>query len=342
MDLVVIFLTGLTIGGLTCLAVQGGLLASVIAAREKEGIEEKTKINPIYPTLAFLISKLIAYVILGFILGALGSAISLTSGIQSFIQIAAGIYMIIIALNLLDVHPIFRYAVIQPPRFLTRRIRNKSKSSDIFAPAILGFMTIFIPCGTTLAMEALAISSADPIKGALILGTFVLGTFPMFFGIGFATAKLGEKFKDKFLRIAAVSLVFLGFISIYGGAVATGMPISVNKIAESFNNKNENSVDKMSVAFPPVVDGFQEASINVESSGYSPKRLVLREGVPTKLNLITKDTYSCAIAFRIPDLKIGVNLKPNGEEEIMLPKLIKGDYTFACSMGMYTGVIKVL
>lgn len=338
MELGIIFLTGLTIGGLTCLAVQGGLLASVIAAREKEGLENKGKVNRIYPTLAFLISKLIAYTLLGLVLGALGSYISLTSQIQSVIQIFAGIYMIIIALNLLDVHPIFRYAVIQPPRFLTRRIRNQSKSADIFAPAMLGFMTIFIPCGTTLAMEALAISSASPIKGALIMATFVLGTFPMFFGIGYITSVLGEKFKNNFLKVAAVLLVILGFVSIYGGFIAVGAPISITKIF----NSNENSSGKMSVAYPPIKNGIQEVNINVNSDGYSPSNIILKEGIPTKLNLITKDTYSCAIAFRIPALKIGVNLLPSGVKELDLPKLAKGEYAFNCSMGMYTGVIKVL
>ncbi|MBP9716551.1 MAG: sulfite exporter TauE/SafE family protein [Candidatus Levybacteria bacterium] len=339
MELGIIFLTGLTIGGLTCLAVQGGLLASVIASREKEGITEKGKINPVFPTLAFLISKLIAYVILGFVLGLFGSAISLTSQIQSAIQIFAGIYMIIIALNLFDVHPIFRYFVIQPPRFLTRRIRNKSRSSDIFAPAILGFMTIFIPCGTTLAMEALAISSASPVKGALILGTFVLGTFPMFFGIGFLTAKLGDKFKDSFLKIAAVLLIFLGIISVYGGLVAMGVPISISKFTSSSSNQSSGN---MSVAFPPIKNGFQDVSINVTSGGYDPSTLILKEGVPTKLTLITNDTYSCAIAFRIPFLKIGVNLNPTGSKVLDLPKLSKGNYSYTCSMGMYQGVMKVL
>lgn len=338
MELGLIFLTGLTIGGLTCLAVQGGLLASVIAAREKEGIEGKEKVNTVYPTLAFLISKFVAYVVLGIVLGLFGSAISLTSGVQSAIQLFAGIYMIIIALNLLDVHPIFRYAVIQPPRFLTKRIRNKSKSGDIFAPAVLGFMTIFIPCGTTLAMEALAISSADPIKGALILGTFVLGTFPMFFGLGFITAKLGERFRNNFLKIAAISLVFLGFISIYGGAVAMGAPISINKISSSWKNDNSN---KMFLAYPSVRDGFQDVTINVLSNGYSPSIVVLKEDVPTELKLKTNQTYSCAIAFRIPSLKIGVNLKPTGEEVLNLSPLKKGEYLFTCSMGMYQGVLKV-
>lgn len=339
MELGIIFLTGLTIGGLTCLAVQGGLLASVIASREKEGITEKGKINPVFPTLAFLVSKLIAYVILGFVLGLFGSAISLTSGVQSMIQIFAGVYMIIIALNLFDVHPIFRYAVIQPPRFLTRRIKNKSRSSDIFAPAMLGFMTIFIPCGTTLAMEALAISSASPIKGALILGTFVLGTFPMFFGIGFLTAKLGDKFKNSFLKIAAVLLIFLGIISVYGGLVAMGVPISLSKLA---SNSGAQSSGNMSVAFPPVKNGVQEVNINVMGNGYNPSTLIIKEGIPTKLSLKTDNTYSCAIAFRIPALKIGVNLKPTGTEVIDLPKLTKGNYSYTCSMGMYQGVIKVL
>jgi uncharacterized protein len=339
MNLILIFLTGLTIGGVTCFAVQGGLLASVIAAREKEVIDKKgKKPSPIFPTLSFLIAKLISYTLLGFILGYFGSKISLTSGIQSTIQLLAGIYMIIIALNLLDVHPIFRYFVIQPPRFLTRRIKNESKSADLFAPALLGVMTIFIPCGTTLAMEALAISTADPIKGALIMATFVLGTFPMFFGIGYVTAKLGEKFEDKFLRIAAVLLIMLGLLSVYGGLIASGVPISFDKIV----NQKESNTENMSVVFPPVKNGYQETSINVSSSGYSPSTIILKQGIPTKLSLKTKDTYSCAIAFRIPALKIGVNLRPDGTEIIQLPKLKKGNYAFMCSMGMYTGVIKVL
>lgn len=37
MNLFVIFLTGLTTGGLSCLAMQGGLLASVIANQKRAG-----------------------------------------------------------------------------------------------------------------------------------------------------------------------------------------------------------------------------------------------------------------------------------------------------------------
>ena len=185
MNLWLIFLTGLTVGGLTCLAVQGGLLASVIAAKEEEEVEKGTnKRDTVFPTLAFLVAKLIAYTLLGFILGGFGGAIGINQSIQVIMQLVAGLYMIAVALNLLNVHPIFRYAVIQPPKFLTRRVKNASKNKVLFAPALLGAMTIFIPCGTTLAMEALAISSANPFLGASIMAAFILGTTPLFFGVG--------------------------------------------------------------------------------------------------------------------------------------------------------------
>src|SRR5581483_9711121 len=100
MNLWVIFLTGLTVGGLTCLAVQGGLLASIIAAREEEDLEKGGKRKHIiWPTLAFLASKLVAYTILGFILGAFGGALNISPNVQITMQLIAGLYMVAIALN---------------------------------------------------------------------------------------------------------------------------------------------------------------------------------------------------------------------------------------------------
>ena len=40
-NLISVFLTGLLTGGLTCLAVQGGLLAATLAQREEQKLKEK-------------------------------------------------------------------------------------------------------------------------------------------------------------------------------------------------------------------------------------------------------------------------------------------------------------
>jgi uncharacterized protein len=340
MNLLVIFLTGLTVGGLTCLAVQGGLLASVIAAREEEEIEKGTnKRNTVFPTLAFLAAKLIAYTIFGFILGAFGGAIGLSQNTQIIMQLIAGLYMIAIALNLLNVHPIFRYAVIQPPKILTRRVRNQSKNKDLFAPALLGGMTVFIPCGTTLAMEALAISSANAFLGAAIMTAFVLGTTPLFFGVGWLTSVLGDNFRAKFLKIAAIAVIYLGVTSVNGALAAWDSPITLQSIAGSFRvNSQPETAEKLYGEAP----ASQTQQINVLANGYSPNYIRVKKDSSVTLTLIGKDAYSCASAFRIPSLGISKNLQPNESYTFSFIPKQAGRITFTCSMGMYSGVIEVI
>lgn len=330
-NLWVILLTGLTVGGLTCLAVQGGLLASVIAAREEEEIEKGiSSKSTIFPTLAFLTTKLIFYTILGFILGAFGGAISISQSTQIIMQFVAGVYMVVIALNLLNIHPIFRYAVIQPPKFLVRKVRNQSKSKDLFAPAFLGAMTIFIPCGTTIAMEALAISSANAFMGAVIMATFILGTTPLFFGVGWITSVLGDNFRTRFLKIAAIGVFYLGIISINGALVAFGSPVSFPAIKIDLDSaQNETPFT-------------QNPQINITSTGYAPDYIRVKKGERVNLTLKSHDAFSCASAFRIPSLGIFKNLAPNDTGLISFIPTQKGQIQFNCSMGMYRGVIEVL
>lgn len=340
MNLWVIFLTGLTVGGLTCLAVQGGLLASVISAREEEELEEGVnKKDPIFPTLAFLTTKLIAYTILGFLLGAFGSAIGISQTAQIVMQLVAGVYMVAVALNLLNIHPIFRYAVIQPPKFLTRKVRNQSKSKDLFAPAFLGAMTVFIPCGSTLAMEALAISSANAFTGALIMAVFVLGTTPLFFGVGFLTSVLGDNFRARFLKIAAVGVLYLGIVSINGALVASGSSFTLQSIGES----SQASVQpKLEEKLYDEVPKDQLVEIIASANGYSPNYVQVKKGFPVTLKIIGQNAYSCASAFRIPALGVSKNLQANETYTITFTPEKEGKMIFTCSMGMYRGVIEVI
>lgn len=343
MDLWLIFLTGLTVGGLTCLAVQGGLLASIIAAREEEDLEEgSNKKHNIRPVLAFLTTKLLAYIILGFILGAFGGALALSDNARIIMQLLAGVYMIAIALNLLNVHPIFRYVIIQPPRFLTKMVRNTSKSKDIFAPGLLGALTVFIPCGTTLAMEAFAISSGSPILGAAIMATFVLGTFPLFLGLGFLTTTLGDTFKTKFFKLAGILVLYLGVTSFNGGLVLAGSPVTLQTIRDAIPIYIDLGGESMGESFVKTEQGKQVVDIAVFPTGYSPNNVQVKQGVPVKLNLKSGGRLGCTSQFRIPSLGISKNIPLNGTAEVNFTPSMKGKLVFTCSMGMYSGIIDVI
>lgn len=333
MDLWLIFLTGLTVGGLTCLAVQGGLLASVIAARDRK--------HTFWATSAFLVSKLAAYTILGFVLGAFGGALNITPQIQTIMQLIAGVYMILIALNLLNIHPIFRYVIIQPPRFLTRLVRNQSKSKDLFAPALLGAMTIFIPCGTTIAMETLAIASANAYLGAAIMAAFVLGTMPLFFGVGVLTSI----FQGKFLKLAAFAVLYLGISSLNGSLLAMGSPVTLQSIRDAIPIQIDLSGGNTAASnaiLTPTINGVQTANISIFPNGYSPNYIQVKSGVPVKLNLSATGGFGCTVGFRIPKLGIAKDLSRENPTSIEFTPQKKDKITWTCSMGMYRGVIEVI
>ena len=340
----VVFITGLTVGGFTCVAVQGGLLASVIAAKEEEEVEKGVnRKSTIFPTLAFLSTKLAAYTMLGFILGAFGGALNISPNVQIIMQFIAGVYMILIALNLLNVHPIFRYVVIQPPRFLTRMLRNQSKSKDLFAPAFLGAMTIFIPCGTTLAMEALAISSGNAFFGAAIMFTFILGTAPLFFGIGWLTSVLGDNFRGRFLKLAGLAVLYLGITSANGALVAGGSPISLPSITIDLSALGNGNIQQAATTNVRTdTSGVQVANMTVAPNGYFPNYFQVKSGNPVKMNLTTANSLGCTSVLRIPSLGIIKTLQKDSTDSVEFTPTSPGKIAFSCSMGMYRGVIEVI
>lgn len=344
MDLWVIFLTGLTVGGLTCLAVQGGLLASAIAAREEEDFQQgHSRKHNLFPVLAFLTTKLIAYSILGFILGAFGSALAISDSARIVMQIVAGLYMVIIALDLLNVHPIFRHFIIQPPKFLTRMVRNTAKSRDLFAPAVLGFFTIFIPCGTTLAMETFAISSGSPLLGAAIMGVFVLGTSPLFLGLGFITTILGDKFRTRFFKLAGALVMYLGITTLNGGLILAGSPINLATIKEAIPIEIDFSGGQVSANQEVnTIGGVQKVDISVFPNGYSPNYIKVKADSPVELNFSSIGGLGCTSQIRIPQLGVTRNLPLNGKTSIAFTPERAGKIIWTCSMGMYSGIIEVI
>ncbi len=343
-NLVAIFLTGLITGGLTCLAVQGGLLAATLAQREEEHLKDKAKAGHAFPIFIFLGAKLFAYTLLGLALGWFGSLFQLSLTAQVVLQVLVAIFMAGTALALLDIHPFFRYFIIQPPKFLTRKIRSQSKSKDVFAPAILGAFTVFIPCGTTQAMMALAVGTGSPVAGAAIMFAFILGTTPLFFALGYFASKLGDFWQSRFMKIAAFAIILLALFNLNNAVALTGSSFTINKLAKNTfctvaycqANGTTAAAEKGGNAT------VSEATITIDNNGYTPRELSVKAGSTVTLHLVNNNGYSCAQAFTIPKLGIQKIVRPGDKEDVVFTAPSKkGEISFMCSMGMYRGVINV-
>ena len=118
MDLFAVLLTGLLAGGVSCAAVQGGLLAGMISRQRRStdresalgGTRLQSRSAPgrladdLAPVGGFLIGKLVSHAILGALLGALGSVAQLSIGLRTWIQLLAGV--VIIAFGLVRKAPL--------------------------------------------------------------------------------------------------------------------------------------------------------------------------------------------------------------------------------------------
>ena len=311
------FITGLTTGGFSCFAVQGGLLTSALAEGDK-------KRGLIY----FLAAKVIVYTLLGFGLGYLGASLNISPRLQGWLQIFIGLFLLVTAARLLNIHPIFRYFVITPPKFIFKFLRKQSQA------VILGALTILIPCGVTQAMMLLALGSGSAVWGAGIMLAFTLGTTPVFYLIGLAAT---EALKHKAFSAAAASFIFIiGTLSINSGQILRG---SVHTL-QNYWMVLVGTVEEVKAA--TVRGGSQEVTIKVTNSGYQSSVNTLKAGVPVKIKLVSENVKSCARAFAIPDLNYFKVLPQTGTEEIEFTPTKLGKLTYTCSMGMYTGSFNVV
>jgi len=350
-QLIVAFVTGITTGGLSCLAVQGGLLASSLAyqieqdyaaqvGQTKKGKNKNIAVrtNTAMPIFLFLVSKMVAYTLLGALLGWLGSYLTLSPLTRAFLMIAIGIFMIGNALRMFNVHPIFRYFSIEPPKFITRYIRRTSKGTDTATPIFLGLLTVFIPCGVTQAMMATALGTGSIAMGAALMFAFTLGTSPVFFIVAYLATELGSKLEKFFMRFVAIAVLALGIFTLDSGLNLMGSPFSLQNMTRGWFAPQTESAAAADAPQPVAADG--ELVLSVRNGGYFPRVLKAPAGKDLTLNLITDQTYSCARDFVIPALNYYELLPDTGTVQVTIPAQKAGSTLFfTCSMGMYTGQI---
>ena len=307
------------------MAVQGGLLAASISKIQDSRFK-------ILGTVSFLVTKLITYTVLGVLLGWMGSKVQLNLTGQAVLQIAVAVYMLGVAGALLDAHPFFRHFVIQPPRFLTRWIRGQSKSGELFAPAILGAATVFIPCGTTQAMMALAVGTGNPVWGAAVMAAFVIGTSPVFFGLGLVVSKLGQRF----MKGAAWAVVGMAIWSLNTAGLMLGSPISIQSAlakAECVMSFGDSG---------PAGIASDQVTVEINQTGYSVSNTI-RAGKDIRMTLINTNGRGCQQAVNIPALGISRVVRPGQSEEVSFKAPDRPtELLVSCSMGMFTDRLQVI
>jgi uncharacterized protein len=285
------------------------------------------------PVGGFLVGKLVSHTFMGGLLGLFGESLQISSGTRAIMQVVAGLLMLAMAGGQLGVAWLARLIPTAPAR-LTRLVRRSARSEAASAPALLGFLTVLIPCGVTLGVMFLAISSGSPPTGAAIMAVYVIGTSPLFAAIGY-TVHRASAWRGSVATLAAVAVLLAGVYTINTGLVLSGSPVSLDAAWTAITDSGP------AVAATVDPNRVQQIHLNARNGSYAPHKFSAQPCLKTVLTVNTDNTTGCTRSLVIPSLGIQRLLPVTGDTTIDLGLVEIGKIRFTCSMGMYSGTINV-
>ena len=210
------FVIGIIASLSTCMAVVGGLVLSMSATFAKEG-------DKVRPQLMFHVGRLIAFFVLGGIIGTIGSAFTLgTSGIFVMSLIIA-VVMIILGINLLDVFSWVKRLQPSMPKFIAKRAHGISNLNHTLTPVLVGIATFFLPCGFTQSMQLYTLTTGSFLEGGLTMLSFALGTLPILALISFSSFSIqNSKKSGVFFKSAGLIVILFALFNFINALVVIG------------------------------------------------------------------------------------------------------------------------
>lgn len=317
----VLFMVGI-LTSVHCVGMCGGILLS-----QSLSTSGSNKFEAIQPALLYNLGRVISYTILGGIIGALGSVISLSIMAKSALQIFAGLFMIIMGLNMLG-FTAFRKIHIRLPHSLCK-IKNKSSS-----PLLVGLFNGLMPCGPLQTMQLYALGTGSAIKGAISMFMFSVGTVPLMLVFGALSGLLSKNYTKKMLKFSGILIIVLGLMMGNRGFALAG--INLNPMAVLTNNNISNpNVEKAILK-----NGIQVIKMTADNRGYTPNAFYVQKGIPVQWVIDGQQLNSCNNAIVARALNLQTKIKKG--ENIIEFTPGNEDIHFSCWMGMIRGVIKVV
>jgi len=321
----VLFVVGV-FTSLHCVGMCGGIMLS-----QSISIGKKNKFEALKPAIFYNLGRVISYTILGGIVGALGSVFSLTIPFKAGLQVLAGIFMIIMGLNLSG-YSLFRKFNIKLP-WSACNIKKSGKT-----PFIIGILNGFMPCGPLQTMQLYALGTGSAIIGATSMFIFSLGTVPLMLGFGAISGLLSKDHTKQLVKFGGILIVILGLIMGNRGLALAG--INVSPMAFVNNTAAKKTVSSGNVSKATIENGVQVINMTANANGYTPNVFYVQKNVPVKWVINGEQLTSCNNSIVVPSLNIEKKLK-SGQNIINFTPRDK-DINFSCWMGMISGVIKVV
>lgn len=328
-----LFLIGL-ITSVHCVAMCGGINLSQCIPKSGQEELNQGRLAAFRPAFLYNLGRVISYTAVGFLAGGLGAAVTFSNTFQGVLKLAAGIFMVIMGINMLGIFPWLRRLNPRMPKFIAVRIqKQKSKSSS---PFFVGLLNGLMPCGPLQAMQIYALSTGNPFSGALSMFLFSIGTVPLMFFLGALSTVLSKKFSSRVMTAGAVLVVVLGLSMFTQGVSLAGInPSAILPGLDGISGNQQESSGQIKI----------EDGVQVINSTLSPGRypnIKVQAGIPVKwiIDAPAGSINGCNNRMIIREYGIEYSFH-TGENVVEFTPDKTGKIPYSCWMGMIRGSINV-
>ena len=342
----ILFLLGL-LTSVHCVAMCGGISLSQCVPQAV--VPDKKNMGGFRPVFLYNAGRVLSYTVIGGIVGALGSVISFPGMMKGVVAILAGIFMVVMGMNMLSLFPALRRLNIRMPRFFTRSVDMEKRSNR---PFYVGLLNGLMPCGPLQAMQLYALSTGSPVKGALSMLLFSLGTVPLMFGFGALSSFLSRKFTSRIKVVSAALVVVLGVMMFSNGMSLSGFALpafsgqpgtgSTLVSPTSAVTASANAVNSSAASSPASAsENVQLVTTSLKGGNYTP--ITVKTGIPVRwtIEASAADINGCNGVLVIPKYNISLKLRP-GSNLIEFTPEGAGRVPYSCWMGMINSTITVI
>lgn len=334
-SLPVVFMVGLAAGLSTCAALVGGLVLGA-SARYSQKYPDASPLEKFKPHIFFNIGRVISFFVFGGVIGLVGSFFQMSLTTMGFLTIIAGMVMLFFGAQLTEMFPRLSSIHVTLAPSIAKALGLKEQTEKEYSHKnsfILGALTFFLPCGFTQVVQLYAISTGNPLAGALTMGVFALGTAPGLLGIGGITAVVKGAFAKTFFRFAGITVIALALFNITNGINLSGI-------------KNMS----FTPAVTQVLGQSISADVQVIKATYDsvndlqPNKFTVKVGQPVRFEIdVREDGFGCMGSMALPGLSRQIEVLEKGKSMVFAFTPQKtGNYSIACAMGIPRGSISVI
>ena len=208
-----LFIVGL-LTSVHCITMCGGINLPQCIPSGISSQENISKAKIIMPSFLYNAGRVISYSVIGFLLGGIGmlltggSEVGVPMLLQGILKISAGLFMVIMGINMLGIFPFLRRLQIRFPKKSVIKINQKKITEK--RPFFVGLLNGLMPCGPMQSMQIIALGSGNPVLGATAMLMFSLGTVPLMLGLGSLVSALGKKYTKAVMQTGCILVVVLG------------------------------------------------------------------------------------------------------------------------------------